>query len=111
MFQWHGDTFALPPQAKNFLASSLCVRQAYVIERDAYAHLGMQFHCEMTPALIRAWTSDSTWLEEVEAERRGNGGPGVQNAEQMLDRVDARCAAMNELAARLYTRWSEGLVQ
>src|SRR6185295_13096811 len=40
MFQWHGDTFALPPQAKNFLASSLCARQAYVIERATFAHLG-----------------------------------------------------------------------
>jgi GMP synthase-like glutamine amidotransferase len=111
MFQWHGDTFALPPQAKNFLASSLCAQQAYVIERATFAHLGMQFHCEMTPALIRAWTDDPTWLEEVTLERRLNGGPGVQNAEQMLDRVEERCAAMNRLAARLYARWSEGLVR
>lgn len=111
MFQWHGDTFALPPQAKNFLASSLCARQAYVIERPGCAHLGMQFHCEMTPDLIRAWTDDPSWLEEVEIERRVTGGPGVQNADQMLDRVEERCAAMNRLAARLYARWSEGLVQ
>jgi GMP synthase-like glutamine amidotransferase len=111
MFQWHGDTFALPPEAKNFLASSLCERQAYVIERDGYAHLGMQFHCEMTPPLIRAWTDDPTWLEEVALERRVNGGAGVQNAEQMLDQVEARCAAMNRLAARLYARWAEGLVR
>lgn len=111
LFQWHGDTFALPPQAKNFLASALCARQAYVIERDGYAHLGMQFHCEMTPALIRAWTDDPTWLEEVAVERRVNGGPGVQNAEQMLNQVEKRCAAMNDLAARLYLRWSEGLVR
>jgi GMP synthase-like glutamine amidotransferase len=111
MFQWHGDTFALPPQAKNFLASSLCARQAYVIERATFAHLGMQFHCEMTPALIRAWTDDPTWLEEVTLERRLNGGPGVQNAEQMLNRVEARCATMNRFAARLYARWSEGLMR
>jgi len=111
MFQWHGDTFALPPQAKNFLASSFCARQAYVMERDKYAHLGMQFHCEMTPALIRAWTDDRTWLEEVEVERRRNGGAGVQDAEQMLERVEERCTAMNRVAARLYAHWSEGLVR
>ncbi|HTT10600.1 MAG TPA: type 1 glutamine amidotransferase [Burkholderiaceae bacterium] len=111
MFQWHGDTFALPPQANNFLASSLCARQAYVIERAGYAHLGMQFHCEMTPDLIRAWTDDPTWLEEVEIERRVNGGPGVQDAEQMLERVEERCSVMNRVAARLYARWSDGLVR
>lgn len=111
MFQWHGDTFALPPEAKNFLASAYCERQAYAIERDGLAHLGMQFHCEMTPPLIRAWTDDPVWLEEVEAERRQTGGRGVQDAEQMLDRVEARCARMNALAARLYSRWAEGLAR
>jgi len=111
MFQWHGDTFALPPQARNFLASGFCARQAYVIERAGYAHLGMQFHCEMTPSLIRAWTDDPTWLEEIVAERRATGGAGVQDAEQMLDGVEARCAAMNRLAGRLYARWSEGLAK
>lgn len=52
-FQWHGDTFALPPGARNFLSSPLCANQAYVIDRGTYAHLGMQFHCEMTPELVR----------------------------------------------------------
>jgi GMP synthase-like glutamine amidotransferase len=111
MFQWHGDTFALPPQARNFLASAFCPRQAFVIERPGFAHLGMQFHCEMTPPLIRAWTDDPTWLQEVDAERRANGGPGVHDAEQMLERIEERCAAMNALAARLYARWSAGLAQ
>lgn len=27
-FQWHGDTFALPPGARNFLSSPLCANQA-----------------------------------------------------------------------------------
>lgn len=109
MFQWHGDTFALPPDARNFLATALCERQAYVIERDGFAHLGMQFHCEMTPALIDAWTSDPVWIEEVEVERRETGGPGVQNAEQMRNTAAPRCAAMNAVAARMYDVWSEGL--
>lgn len=109
MFQWHGDTFALPPGARNFLATELCERQAYVIERDGFAHLGMQFHCEMTPALVEAWTGDPVWIEEVETERLETGGAGVQDAEQMVERVEQRCAAMNRLAARLYARWSEGL--
>jgi GMP synthase-like glutamine amidotransferase len=111
MFQWHGDSFALPPGARNFLASALCERQAYVIERDGYAHLGLQFHCEMTPALIEAWMGDPEWIEEVEVERRETGGPGVQGAEWMLERVGPRCAAMNRVAARLYARWGEGLAK
>lgn len=109
VFQWHGESFALPPGAHNFLASEHCRNQAFAIEREGYAHLGMQFHCEMTPALIRAWLQDPTWREEIEEERRATGGPGVQEAERMLERVEERCARMNARAARIYERWSEGL--
>jgi len=109
MFQWHGDTFALPSGARNFLASPLCATQAYVIERKGFAHIGMQFHCEMTPPLVRHWCADPEALDEIEKERRCTGGAGVQSAAQMTSELDARVARMNQLAARIYHRWSEGL--
>ncbi|MFZ5541084.1 MAG: type 1 glutamine amidotransferase [Pseudomonadota bacterium] len=108
-FQWHGDAFELPPGARNFLASEFCGHQAFVVDRGGFAHLGMQFHCEMTPALVRSWLADETWIAEVEHERRTNGGPAVQDAAAMLRDVHARTARMNALAARLYDRWSKGL--
>ncbi len=109
-FQWHGDAFEPPPGGRNFLASDFCAYQAYVIDRGGYAHLGMQFHCEITPALVNAWVADVTWIAEVEEERRTNGGPAVQDAVEMLRDVHARTSKMNVLAARLYDRWSRGLV-
>ena len=57
LFHWHEDAFALPAGARNFMATPSCAHQAYVIERPGCAHLGMQFHCEMTPELVRAWAS------------------------------------------------------
>jgi GMP synthase-like glutamine amidotransferase len=112
VFQWHGDTFDLPPGARNFLGNRFCARQAYVIDRGRYAHLGMQFHCEMTTSMIREWLGDGTgsdWCREVEEERRLTGAPAIQRFEQILDRVDERVARMNSLAARLYLRWARGL--
>ena len=111
MFQWHGDTFALPAGAANFLASSFCAHQAYVLERGGVAHLGMQFHCEATPAIVHNWTGDDTWYDEVAEERQTTGGPAVQDAEQMRTDLEARCARMHALAARLYERWAQGLQQ
>ncbi|MFN3564908.1 MAG: type 1 glutamine amidotransferase [Burkholderiaceae bacterium] len=108
-FQWHGDAFELPPGARNFVASEFCVHQAYVIDRGGFAHLGMQFHCEMTPTLVRAWLADETWRAEVDEERRATGGPAVQDAAEMLRNLRARTTRMNSLAARLYERWSQGL--
>ena len=108
MFQWHGDTFALPARATGFLASRWCANQAFVLEHGGVAHLGMQFHCEATPAIVRNWSGDDTWYDEVQAEREATGGPAVQDAEAMRDDLEARCAAMHVLAGRIYARWWRG---
>ena len=108
-FQWHGDTFSAPPGAVNFLASDLCMHQAFVIERDGCTHLGLQFHCEMTPALVRDWASDPEGLAEIAEERQQTGGPGVSDAGAMLRDVETRTQRMNALAARLYARWARSL--
>ena len=50
-FHWHGETFAIPPGAACIASSPDCVNQAFVLDR----HLGMQFHVEMTPEMVRAW--------------------------------------------------------
>ncbi len=107
IFQWHGDTFALPPGARNFMASPLCAHQAYVIDRGRYAHLGMQFHCEMTPALVQDWTTSG--VEEIAMEQRAGRGQGVQDVAEIRRDVQARSARLNAIAARLYARWSRGL--
>ncbi len=110
-FQWHGDTFSLPPGAVNFLASDLCANQAFVIERSGYAHLGMQFHCEMTLALIENWTMDPKGMAEIAEERRRTGGPGVTDAAAILASSEAQLRRMTVLAARLYERWARGLAR
>jgi len=109
-FQWHGDSFELPPGARNFLASDLCERQAYVIERDGFAHLGMQFHCEMTPPLIDAWVG-AEGQAEIAEERVRTGGPGTQSVEEIRTNMAERAAALSELASRLYARWARGLAR
>jgi GMP synthase-like glutamine amidotransferase len=109
-FQWHGDTFALPLGARNFLASDLCPHQAFVIERTGYTHLGMQFHCEMTPALVAEWVGPEG-RREIEEERARTGGPGVQSPEVICADAQARLSQLNDLASHLYARWARGLVR
>jgi GMP synthase-like glutamine amidotransferase len=109
LFHWHGDAFSLPPGARRMLATPLTPNQAYVIERGQVEHLGMQFHIEMTAALVRAWSRDPEAAHEVAEERARTGGPGVQSPEEMCRDVEQRTAAMKALAWRLYDRWSRGL--
>jgi GMP synthase (glutamine-hydrolysing) len=52
VFQWHGDTFALPKGAVRLFRSPLCQEQAFRYREAVY---GLQFHLEVTEAMIRAW--------------------------------------------------------
>jgi GMP synthase (glutamine-hydrolysing) len=52
VFQWHGDTWTLPKGAVRLARSPLCQEQAFRYGERVY---GVQFHVEVTEAMIRAW--------------------------------------------------------
>ncbi len=109
LFQWHGDTFALPAGARRFLTSPLCANQAFVIDRKNHAHLGMQFHVEMTPSLVNGWVSDPNGKREIEKAFERQGGAGVQRAEEIVLNLDQRAQRMSHIADRIYQRWLRGV--
>jgi GMP synthase-like glutamine amidotransferase len=49
-FEWHHDTFTLPPAA-TLIAETEVGPQAYLIGRS----LGLQFHLEVTPDIVEGW--------------------------------------------------------
>jgi GMP synthase-like glutamine amidotransferase len=51
VFQWHGDTFTLPPDTELLASSPACPHQAFLHGQQV---LGLQFHLEMTPVGIEA---------------------------------------------------------
>jgi GMP synthase-like glutamine amidotransferase len=51
-FQWHSDTFAAPPGARE-LARTPIGLQAY----ELGPHLAIQFHPEVTPEIVAGWVS------------------------------------------------------
>jgi GMP synthase (glutamine-hydrolysing) len=52
IFQWHSDTFTLPPAAVHLARTARCEQQAFRIGEHAY---GFQFHLEADAPLIRRW--------------------------------------------------------
>jgi GMP synthase-like glutamine amidotransferase len=52
VFQWHNDTFDLPPGATLLASSEVCPNQAFRCGSNIY---GVQFHPEMTAAMIEDW--------------------------------------------------------
>ena len=100
VFQWHGETFSLPPGATRILENTHCANQGFVIGR----HLGLQCHIEMTEDLVRRWCVGGR--AEIEA---ALGSPGVQSVPEIERDLAPRVAVLMRRAARLYDRWASGL--
>jgi len=54
VFHWHGETFDLPSGATRLAFSGLTMNQAFRLGERAY---GLQFHLEVTPAMIDTWVA------------------------------------------------------
>jgi GMP synthase-like glutamine amidotransferase len=55
VFQWHGDTFSLPPGARLLAGSGQYRNQAFRLGEYAY---GLQFHIEVTAPMLEEWFAD-----------------------------------------------------
>lgn len=52
VFQWHGETFDLPPHAVKLAASNACPNQAFRYKHNIY---GIQFHLEVDQKMVDSW--------------------------------------------------------
>ncbi len=84
VFQWHGDTFALPEGATLLASSEICKNQAFVYRDHIWA---LQFHLEVTPEMVR------TWSEVYRNELTQFGGPGAY--ERLQRNTGARWDSMH----------------
>lgn len=100
LFQWHAESFSIPPGAIPILRGHHCTNQAYVLND---MHLGMQFHCEVDEAKLR------TWLTEGSEEMRLSDSPGVGDIDAILRTLKEDLRLSQRLANRLYERWASGL--
>ena len=99
-FHWHGETFSIPPGGTRVLEGAHCANQAFALGK----HFGMQCHIEMTEDMIR------TWLEAGAHEIKEHAkSPAVQRREEIEREMESKVASLNEVANRVYERWTEGL--
>ena len=99
-FHWHGETFSIPPGGTRVMENAHCANQAFALGR----HFGMQCHVEMTSELIESWLSGGA--QEI-AESRTS--PAVQDPAEIRRDMADRVARLNEIANRIYDRWTGGL--
>ena len=88
-FQWHFDSFSLPPGA-TLIAESDAGPQAFVAGRS----LGLQFHPEVTTQIMDDWVrayrheldGDGVDPDELLAETKRRADESRRNAWQLFDR-------------------------
>jgi GMP synthase-like glutamine amidotransferase len=100
-FQWHGETFSIPPGGERILTGAYCANQAYVVDDR---HLGLQCHVEMTPGMIASWIASGRG--EIAANL---ASPAVQPVPKIESQAPARLPALSSTADRLYRRWITNL--
>ena len=105
VFQWHGETFSLPPGAQRILANDYCTNQAFALG----PHLALQCHVEMSAEMIESWCA--AWPDEVAGMVAARLPPCIQTPQQMLQETAQRLPAMRRLADQLYTVWIGGLAR
>jgi GMP synthase-like glutamine amidotransferase len=94
VFHWHGETFDLPPGAAHLAYSNACTNQAFRVGTTVY---GLQFHLEVTPAIIADWCVQDANCGDV----------------RELDRaIDPRhnAARLALLSEKVFGAWCEFLV-
>jgi GMP synthase (glutamine-hydrolysing) len=89
LFHWHGETFDLPDGAERLAYSEACANQAFRIAGNVY---GLQFHAEVTPAIIEDWC-------------RSDENCG--SAREMTAPIDphANSSRLAEMAEIIFDRW------
>ncbi len=91
VFEWHGDTFDLPGGAVLLAKSELCPHQAFRYRSAAW---GVQFHVEMTAAMIDLWLDDPRNRRELAA-------LGYIDPEAIRDRTSEALPKMQALGRRV----------
>ncbi len=82
-FQWHNDTFSIPPGGIGLAYTDACRNQAFRAGSMAW---GLQFHPEVSGDIVREWSS---WTPET-AERSGEFVAAFQESEDEYREVSRR---------------------
>jgi len=94
--QWHGDTFGIPAGAVHLARSEAYPHQAFRFGETAYA---VQFHIEVTSAMLAEWRHVPAYQKSAEAVLGGSG------FETLAAGFAAAQASMARSASLMFTGW------
>ncbi|NRA00549.1 MAG: gamma-glutamyl-gamma-aminobutyrate hydrolase family protein [Myxococcales bacterium] len=93
IFQWHGDTFAIPAGATHLASTPSCRHQAFRHGDKVY---GFQFHMEVDEPLIERWLTVPVHQEEIRA------SDGRIEPDRIRAETDTHIRSLKRLARRTF---------
>lgn len=99
VYQYHEDSFSIPPGCTNLLSSPGCAHQAFALDENEQI-MGLQFHPEST----REWI-----LGNARSVHARQGEPYVQNPAETAAEIGRHLPPMTTNFFRLLDDFSEGL--
>ena len=101
-FEWHQDTFTIPPGGTRIMTGEHCANQAYVV---GDRHLGMQCHVEVNAEMIDTWCT--VGISDID--QNALLSPAVQDALTIRMNVPKHLPQLTATASRLYAKWITNL--
>ena len=101
VFQWHGDTYGLPPGATNLVTSEWYENQAFRWNRA----FGIQFHVEVTEELAAEWAAIPAYEAALEAIH------GAGAAQEVLGDLARNVEGNSAIASTIFNAWLDSCVE
>lgn len=98
VFSWHNETFSIPPAARHIFSSEACPNQGFQIRNT----LALQFHLEITAAMVEAWSSDFNAASHTP-------GPSIQTPRTMTENLPEKIRTSHAIADQIYENWCNAL--
>ncbi len=96
IFQWHGDTFEMPPGAHHLAESPLYRNQAFRYGKNVY---GFQFHLEVDEPMIERWLRVPVMKKEIASLN------GQINPERIRSKTPRLIGRLKELSDRTFSEF------
>jgi GMP synthase (glutamine-hydrolysing) len=96
IFQWHGDTFAIPHGAVHLATSAACAHQAFRFGHNTY---GLQFHLEVDEPMVHRW------LHAPSNRRELDGLQGVIDPAEIARETPAYIPRSRELGDAVFSEF------
>lgn len=93
-YQWHSETFTLPPGAVQLARSPAFEQQAFRYGEHVY---GLEFHPEMTRAMVERWTTSPNGAPKLSL-------PGARSREAHLEGYESHASRSDAWLARFIDR-------